>query len=202
MAAWVFENSGVIISKNTWGKEAMAVKEAELIQLLQERDERGMDALLQHYSPLMRYVIAPILSDVRDAEECLSEAALRIWEKIDLYDGQKGPWKAWVTAVTRRVALNKLRTVRESAGELHEGVPSAAPTPEEELLQKEQLAALQAAIGKLDYEDRILFYRKYYYRQSTRQIAAELGTTERAVEGKLYRLKKQLRRELGGDADE
>lgn len=179
----------------------MAIKEAELIRLLQERDEHGADQLLRHYGPLMRYIIAPILSDERDREECLSEAVLRIWEKIELYDAGKGSWKAWVTAVTRRTALNKLRTVEAPTGELHEGVPSPAPTPEEELLQKEQLAALQAAIGKLDHEDRTLFYRKYYYRQSTRQIAAELGTTERAVEGRLYRLKKQLRRELGGDAD-
>ncbi len=178
------------------------MKEAELIRLLQDRDEHGLDALLRHYSPLMRYIITPILTDERDAEECLSEAALRIWEKIDLYDGKKGSWKGWVTAVTRRVALNKRRTLEENAGELHEGVPSGAPTPEEELLQKEQMDALQRAIGKLVGEDRALFYRKYYYRQSTRQIAAELGTTERAVEGRLYRLKKQLRKALGGDTDE
>ncbi|WP_417176253.1 sigma factor-like helix-turn-helix DNA-binding protein [Anaerotignum sp.] len=35
--------------------------------------------------------------------------------------------------------------------------------------------------------------------QSTAQIARELGMTERAVEGKLYRLKKKLRNLLGGD---
>ena len=31
--------------------------------------------------------------------------------------------------------------------------------------------------------------------------AAELGMTERAVEGRLYRLKKRLRTMLGGDGD-
>lgn len=45
----------------------------------------------------------------------------------------------------------------------------------------------------------VAFYRKYYYLQSTAQIARELGMTERAVEGKLYRLKKKLRNLLGGD---
>ena len=33
------------------------------------------------------------------------------------------------------------------------------------------------------------------------QIASELGTTERAVEGRLYRLKKRLRGMLGGELD-
>ena len=59
-------------------------------------------------------------------------------------------------------------------------------------------AALAAALMQLSFQDRTLFYRKYYYLQPTAQIAAELGMTERAVEGKLYRIKKRLRGRLGG----
>ena len=58
---------------------------------------------------------------------------------------------------------------------------------------------LRAALDRLGEADRRLFYRKYYYLQSTAQLAAELGTTERAVEGRLYRIKKKLRAQLGGD---
>ena len=32
------------------------------------------------------------------------------------------------------------------------------------------------------------------------RIAAELGTTPRAVEGRLYRIRKRLQEQLGGDA--
>lgn len=35
--------------------------------------------------------------------------------------------------------------------------------------------------------------------QSTEQIAAELGLTPRAVEGRLYRIRERLRKQLGGD---
>ena len=49
------------------------------------------------------------------------------------------------------------------------------------------------------HEEQHIFYRKYYYLQRTAQIAAELGMTERSVEGKLYRLRKKLQKELGGD---
>ena len=55
------------------------------------------------------------------------------------------------------------------------------------------------ALSKLSQKDRTVFYRKYYYLQSTAQIAAEMSTTERAVEGRLYRIKKRLRKLLGGD---
>ena len=51
----------------------------------------------------------------------------------------------------------------------------------------------------LPIHERDLFYRKYYYCQSTAQMAAELSLTERAVEGRLYRLRQTLRQQLGGD---
>lgn len=142
-----------------------------IAQLLQQ-DERGMEALLLHYGPLMRYIIAPILPDPQDREECLSEVSMRVWSRIAQFDPARGSWNAWLTAVTRSTALNYQRS-----------------------------AALHDALARFGQNDRALFYRKYYYLQSTAQIAAELGMTERAVEGRLYRLKKRLRTMLGGDGD-
>lgn len=52
------------------------MQEREIIQLLLEHDERGMTALLKHYGPLMRYIIAPILPNKQDQDECLSEAEI------------------------------------------------------------------------------------------------------------------------------
>lgn len=54
--------------------------EQEVLALLRAGDERGAEALLRHYAPLMRYIIAPIVPDAQDREECLSDAALRVWE--------------------------------------------------------------------------------------------------------------------------
>ena len=160
-------------------------------------------ALLLHYGPLMRYIIAPILQNPQDREDCLSEVSMRVWEKIGQFDCEKGSFRAWLTAITRNTALNHARKVSgSSTEELSESTPSPEPSPEEALLKKERQEALSAALNRLSYKDRLLFYRKYYYRQSTAQIAAELGMTERAVEGKLYRVKKQLRKSLGGEVCE
>ena len=49
--------------------------EQEVLALLRAGDERGAEALLRHYAPLMRYIIAPIVPDAQDREECLSDAA-------------------------------------------------------------------------------------------------------------------------------
>lgn len=179
------------------------MQENTVERLLLEKNEQGMDALLLHYGPLMRYIISPILQNPQDREDCLSEVSMRVWEKIGQFDGEKGSFRAWLTAITRNTALNHARRASgSSAEELSESTPSPELSPEETLLKKERQEALKTALSRLSYKDRLLFYRKYYYRQSTAQIAAELGMTERAVEGKLYRVKKQLRKSLGGEACE
>ena len=66
-------------------------------------------------------------------------------------------------------------------------------------LMRQNLAALERALNALSARDRNLVYRKYYYLQSTARMAAELGLTERAVEGRLYRIRRKLQKQLGGE---
>lgn len=177
------------------------MQEKEIIQLIRERNEDGAKELLLHYGPLMRYIIAPILPNAQDQEECLSGITMKIWEKIEAYDSERGNFNTWLTALTRNAALNKARQNRKhgETTEIPADLPSKEPTPEEVVLHKEKLKAMKQAINGLSDKDRLIFYRKYYYLQTTAQIAAEMGMTERAVEGKLYRLKLQLRKKLGGE---
>ena len=88
------------------------VQEQEMIAQLLQQDERGMEALLLHYGPLMRYIIAPILPDPQDREECLSEVSMRVWSRIAQFDPARGSWNAWLTAVTRNTARNYQRSAQ------------------------------------------------------------------------------------------
>lgn len=174
--------------------------EKEIIRLLKVRDQRGLEELLLHFGPLIGYVLLPILPDPQDREDCLSEITLRVWEKVETYDPSRGCWRAWLTALARNAALNHARkNRREEVGELTEEVPSREPTPEELVLREESRQALARALESLSSKELDLFYRKYYYLQATAQIAAELGMTERAVEGRLYRIKGRLKKILGGE---
>ena len=177
--------------------------EKRIIGLIKNRDEKGMEELLRHYSPLINYIISPILENPSDREECLSEISMKIWSKIDLYDPGKGSFNGWLTAVARNTALNRARQIKTSLSidEIYTQTASSDPDPEEILLRQERNKALKEALDRLSRRDKELFYRKYYYMQSTAQIARELTTTERAVEGRLYRIKKKLRKALGGDGN-
>ena len=117
-----------------------------------------------------------------------------------LYDAQRGSWNSWLTALTRNVALNKAKSIQKYSfnEQMTETLSSTEPSPEEDVLRKEMKEALLSALNMLSKKDRVIFYRKYYYMQSTIQIASELGMSNRAVEGRLYRIKKRLRKILGG----
>ncbi len=176
------------------------MKEAEIIELIRARDESGARELLLRYGPMMRYIVSSILPDGQDIDECVSEIAMSVWERIDSFDPGRGSWKGWLTAIARNAALSRARKSRSDPQELTEDIPSPEPTPEQALLLSERRRALAGALKRLSSRDLELFYRKYYYRQSTAQIAAETGLTERAVEGRLYRIRNRLRGELGGEA--
>ena len=163
-----------------------------------------IEALLERHGPMMAYVIRGILSDPHEQEECLAQVRARVWERWESYDRERSSPATWLTALCRNAAYDRLRAQarqRERTGALDETLADPAPGPEEVLLQKERLETLSRLLSAMSAGDRALFYRKYYYLQSTAQIAAELGMTERAVEGRLYRLKKRLRTMLGGDGD-
>ena len=123
------------------------MEDVQLVHALQTRQDGAMEQFQTAYTPLLRYIIAPILPDARDREECLSDVLLRVWDSIGTFDPGRALW---------------------------------------------------AAVERLGRRDRELFLRKYYYYQPIAQIAAESGLTVRAVEGKLYRIRKHLQSELGG----
>ena len=52
-------------------------------------DERGMDALLKRYRPLMQYILVPILTNSYDQEEYPSKVVMRVWDTIELLDHRR-----------------------------------------------------------------------------------------------------------------
>ena len=86
------------------------MKEAERTELLKARDERGAEGFLRNYSPLIRYVVSPVLNDEGGVEECLSDVAMKVWERIGQFDEATGSFKAWVPAIARNAAVSRNRT--------------------------------------------------------------------------------------------
>lgn len=168
---------------------------------LGQDDHEALEQLLAYYDGMLRYIVSGMLSDPQDREDCLAQVRAKLWEGRHQYDREKSSPTTWLPALCRNAAYDHLRAQRRRGGweELDPHRPDPASGPEEQVLRQERVQQLQEALTQLSPRDRTLFYRKYYYLQSTARIAAELGTTERAVEGRLYRIRKRLQTLLGGD---
>lgn len=64
----------------------------------------------------MRYVIAPILRDPQEREDRLSEVTMRVWEKIDPFQEERGSWNSWLTSLTRHAVPNHARRISRHGG--------------------------------------------------------------------------------------
>ncbi|HIT31590.1 MAG TPA: sigma-70 family RNA polymerase sigma factor [Candidatus Enterenecus stercoripullorum] len=178
-------------------------EDRRLASRMARRAAGALEEFQTAYTPLLRYIIAPILHDQRDQEECLADAIHRAWVSIERFNPNRGSLAAWLAAIARNAALNRLREQGRYPQweplDDHPHLSDPAQGPEEVLLTAELAQALRRAVDGLSPWDRNLFLRKYYYYQSTAQMAAELGLTVRGVEGRLYRIRKRLQKELRGD---
>ena len=125
---------------------------------------------------------------------------MKIWKSINSYSKEKSKLSTWITAISRNSAIDYIKQKSGRYEELREEFVDTSST-EEEIIKRENSKILINAIKTLSIEEQHIFYRKYYYLQKTSQIGAELGFSERSIEGKLYRMRKKLQKKLGRDID-
>jgi RNA polymerase sigma-70 factor (ECF subfamily) len=70
------------------------------------------------------------------------------------------------------------------------------PDPLEWLLADERQSLVREALGRMPRRDVEMLLLKYSENWSYEQLAQHLGTTESAVESRLYRARQRMRREL------
>ena len=85
------------------------MEDTRLVHALQNRQNGAMEQFQTAYTPLLRYIIAPILPDERDREECLSDVLLRVWDSIGTFDPGRTALTTWLTHLARNAALNRRR---------------------------------------------------------------------------------------------
>jgi RNA polymerase sigma factor (sigma-70 family) len=170
----------------------------KIIELVKSSKDKGLTLMQEQYSGLMHYIVRGILQNESDIEECISDICIKVWNSIESYSPEKGKFSTWLTVISRNTALNYMKSKYTEHDELKEETADKHSV-EDDVLRRERAEELKCAIRTLSPEEQHIFYRKYYYLQRTSQIAAELGMTERSVEGRLYRLRKKLQKKLGGD---
>ena len=84
----------------------------DLAQGLQSRDPEALETLISRYSREVFYFIRIVLDGVgvaQDAEECVYDLFLAVWQEIGTFDPERGTLHTWLTMRAKYIALDRRR---------------------------------------------------------------------------------------------
>lgn len=134
--------------------------------------EKAEALYLECYPKVKRYVAARV-RDPQEAEDLVSEVFLKVYQKLDSFDGTKASLSTWVYAITRNAVIDYYRTSRVHS-ELPETLASGEDL-EETLCRADTLEALAAALETLEQRQRDIIILRYYRGMTLRDIAQKMG---------------------------
>ncbi len=111
------------------------MEDRQIVELYWQRDERAISETDEKYGTLCMSLAVNLLSDRRDAEECVSDVYRAAWDSMPVQRPKL--LRPWLARVTRNISISmfrKLRAKKRVAGidlmldELDECIPSRADT--------------------------------------------------------------------------
>lgn len=171
----------------------------EIISLFNSRNEQALSEVSVKYGGSCLRIAGNILKNAEDAEECVNDTYLKVWESIP--PEQPDNLCAYVAKVTRNTAIDRYRSDRSEkrgGGEipliLDELAECVSDRSNIELTaeQHELLAAINDFLGTLSLQRRIEFVSRYCLCESVKSIAERFGITQNNVSVNLNRTRKSL----------
>lgn len=166
-----------------------------ILRKIRAGDPAALEQLMDRYIPYVSAVAWNILRTAmtkEDAEEVVSDVFLAAWNQAEeIYPSTV---KAWLGAVARNKAKNKLRSMGRELP-LEEDILEIPDeqTPVTTAERKEEQRLVRDAIDRLGQPDREIFLRHYYYAQTVAEISARMHLNESTVKTKLRRGRMKLK---------
>ena len=86
-------------------------EDAGLARRLKSREPEAMAELYDRYGRLAYSLIYRVVRNAAVAEDLVQETFLRVWNRVQSFDAERGALGAWVLTVARNRAIDHLRSV-------------------------------------------------------------------------------------------
>ena len=170
----------------------------EIIELYFSRDEEAIKQTDLKYGRLCRQISYNILNNQEDAEECVHDAYIGIWNAIP--PTRPNHLLSFICKITRNQSLKRLESMtrqKRSQGILVSLDELAEILPDESVADgasDEEIGKLISDFLRSEKEDvRNVFIRKYFFFDSIGEIAKRYDFTESKVKNMLYRTRMKLK---------
>jgi RNA polymerase sigma factor, sigma-70 family len=166
-----------------------------IINLLRDRDERGLTMLYDDYAPALLGIISGIVHHHQTAEEVLQETFLKVWTSIEGYNHKRGTFFTWMATIARHKAIDKVRLKSFGASEeldTHKHGGSATMSIDSIMDSQQLLATLDPNQSKVLA---LIYLSGMSQQQTAEALDIPLGTVKTRIRLAL----KALRDELDGE---
>ncbi len=187
---------------------ASAVKAAQADGRHAEARERYGELVARHQRRASR-IAFHYMRDAAEADEAVQDAFIKAYSHLASFR-EELPFEVWFTRILINGCLDRIkaRTRRERwiapmpegpGGErdFAERTPGRGPSPEAQLLAREQRRELAEALAKLPERQRSVFMLSHYEGCTSREVSALTGLNESTVRVHLFRAIRKLRTLLG-----
>ena len=180
---------------------AEATSDADVMLRVKAGDETAFGYLVQKYRrPLIGFMYR-LCHNPATAEELAQEVFLRVYRSRLSYE-PSAKFTTWLYRIATNLAVNHARDTRHERPEntVRLGnTPDLADeslTAEQQLLQRERLAAIRSKVNALPERQRLAVLMHKYQQMDYRQIAAVMKLSESATKSLLFRAYETLREQL------
>lgn len=167
----------------------------EVINLLQCKNQKGLQHLMDNYSAALNGVIIRIVGSQLVAEEILQNTFLKVWNNIDSYDNTKGTLYTWMHRIARNAALDKARTKGFNMHEKTVGLDDSVykTGTETDLANMD----IQKLLGSLDEKYKIvldhIYLLGYSQSETAEKLCIPLGTVKTRLRYAVNELKELVK---------
>jgi len=164
-----------------------------ILQRLAEGDARALGEFYDQHASLAYGLALRILRERTEAEDAVQEAFVQVWRQAVRYDASRGTPEAWLCAIVRTRAIDRLRrrVSRREQGEESSATP-AGPAP-----ARENVLAVRKAMQSLSADQRVALELAYYEGLTQSEIASRLNEPLGTVKTRIRTAMLRLREELG-----
>jgi len=191
------------------------LKDEELLERIQQRDEEALLALFRRYRSLVFSIGCRILRDPSEGEDLVQEVFLRLHSKENSFDASKGSARTWLVqmvyrrAFDRRAYLHRRQFYHGTDEAAYANAVSGAKNLETDVIERLTAHQLRAAFGELSEDQRQTLELFFFEGLKLAEIAERTGEDIKNVRHHYYRgleRLRQLAREMtrngsGHDAD-
>jgi RNA polymerase sigma-70 factor (ECF subfamily) len=176
-----------------------------LAERLKRRDPSVMGDLYDRYGKLVFSLIYRVVRDIGVAEDLVQETFLRVWNRAQGFDAERGALGPWLLAVARNRAIDY---VRSAGGKMSRGAleldaaehPSVFVNFEAEVLSQDRARRVRGALERLNENQRHVIELAYFEGLSQSEMAERMGQPLGTVKTWVRTALKHLRDDLSEKA--